>query len=526
MTNPSPFRLANKPFPSGLSFIVMDLAPLKPTEQVLISALQGIVALTGSLQQIFTIDSNCAPYSTDASLLWLKETGIQHTAATGVQNLIRELEGYLVGYILYDQQNNPDSLNIATSLAGVKAAVPVDVSIESETAGLAKVLDVSKMTYDQFWSSHQGDMSTNLAVELDPIPGDSQPTVYSGPRDFAAKSRAAVFYGNTGSPLGARDRVMRHLVEPAPIFGWGPTDSMGEYAFIKDVGGNGGFYVAANWARNLSVLSSLAVEPKPVPAPRPRPVYTPGKRYVAFIMSDGDNLQWILNRGNDPQWWGSTVRGTLPIGWTIPPALYYLAPTVWNYLVRTSTGEDGFVVGPSGIGYRFGNVSDNPKAFSDQCACLNAFMRDSGVQTVSIFGYDNWNTTEYWQPYLEQAAVAGAFYFEYDNWIMAESNYCTQWHNGKPLIPANEYLGTFQDHTEEESKATVLADLCAASPKNSGIFAVYVDAWATDGSGSKNNPMELMRDLWTSVQEQCGDTVELVTPGELVQLAILAKGSG
>ena len=45
-------------------------------------------------------------------------------------------------------------------------------------------------------------------------------------------------------------------------------------------------------------------------------------RYVAFVMSDGDNVQWLmLNfcKGQDAkQYWACPDRGRMPFGWTLP----------------------------------------------------------------------------------------------------------------------------------------------------------------------------------------------------------------
>ena len=48
-------------------------------------------------------------------------------------------------------------------------------------------------------------------------------------------------------------------------------------------------------------------------------------------MSDGDNIQWLLNWFiTDRRWFGSNNRGQTSIGWTISPALSELAPTVMS----------------------------------------------------------------------------------------------------------------------------------------------------------------------------------------------------
>ena len=85
---------------------------------------------------------------------------------------------------------------------------------------------------------------------------------------------------------------------------------------------------------------------------------------VCFVMSDGDNIQWLLNWFiTDIRWFGNNNRGQLDIGWTISPALSELAPTVMSKIYETSSntayGKDYFIAGPSGTGYIY------PENFKD-----------------------------------------------------------------------------------------------------------------------------------------------------------------
>ena len=50
-----------------------------------------------------------------------------------------------------------------------------------------------------------------------------------------------------------------------------------------------------------------------------------GKHKVAFLMSDGDNIQWMYNTfAVQPSWWASPDRGKVPLGWTVSPGLVEL----------------------------------------------------------------------------------------------------------------------------------------------------------------------------------------------------------
>jgi hypothetical protein len=338
------------------------------------------------------------------------------------------------------------------------------------------------MTYASLLTDYGGQLSKQFAVELNPG------SVFSGPRDYAVMANAIVFW--SGSDSTVRNLVMGHLDKPAPIFGWGDA-SPDEGWFIRDVGSAGDFYIASDWARDLSTLSSLspAIAPQEVTtSDADRITYDKSKNYITFIMSDGDNVQWTLNRSDDVQWWGSKERGKVPMGWTISPSLFFIATPVWNYLVGSATSKDEFVAAPSGIGYIFGDIVDeHGQQFQAQLEDLQAFLNASGVEVVSIFGDSDWRNTKYLDGFVNLEGVKGAFYFEFAGWIPSQANSETQWFTvgskSKPVIPTNEYLGG------SDNVSGIVADICNGN-KNDGVYAVYLNAWADRvGSQFQADPM-------------------------------------
>ena len=51
--------------------------------------------------------------------------------------------------------------------------------------------------------------------------------------------------------------------------------------------------------------------------------------------------------------WNDSARGTLPIGWTLSPALMQIAPAMAAYYLLSATTNDEFIAGPSGAAYLF-----------------------------------------------------------------------------------------------------------------------------------------------------------------------------
>ena len=72
-----------------------------------------------------------------------------------------------------------------------------------------------------------------------------------------------------------------------------------------------------NYAYNLSLLTNL----NSTISQKNHESYTENidsVHTVCFLMSDGDNIQWLLNWFiTDSRWFGNNNRGQIDIGWTI-----------------------------------------------------------------------------------------------------------------------------------------------------------------------------------------------------------------
>src|ERR1043165_2658989 len=94
--------------------------------------------------------------------------------------------------------------------------------------------------------------------------------------------------------------------------GWWPDEGTG----VQRVSQYGITTIASDWCSNLTMHSgtSRTVNVKPMP---PKPALQ-NKIYVAFILSDGDNLQYVEHLMR--KLWNDPRRGEVPIGWTVSPA--------------------------------------------------------------------------------------------------------------------------------------------------------------------------------------------------------------
>lgn len=113
-------------------------------------------------------------------------------------------------------------------------------------------------------------------------------------------------------------------------YGWTSSD---EHAFTASVTEAGGMVHASDFAYNLAVLSQLPPYVAPPPPPSPPPSPDPRRvqkqvHTVAFVNSDGDNLQLLQNDWISTSHWNDPLRGNLPVGWSYSPAMAALMPSI------------------------------------------------------------------------------------------------------------------------------------------------------------------------------------------------------
>lgn len=108
-------------------------------------------------------------------------------------------------------------------------------------------------------------------------------------RDYAILSKSLIFYEEDVNDSSFREKIFSSMDEGGRILGWGPDEHRNVSISSKyriDM-------IAADWSYNLSVLSSYKCSPQSQKIDN-NFKEEDGVHYVTFIMSDGDNMQWLL----------------------------------------------------------------------------------------------------------------------------------------------------------------------------------------------------------------------------------------
>ena len=392
-------------------YVISD-TDMNKEEQTMISALQGIISSKSDFQ-IYILPSNQPDYK-----LWLddlnKNYNISYENISDPWKLLNIFKHNINGYILYSN-SNPYSINNACSLASLKNSLPIDESLESKVQNyeITNLIEDCRNTgkhwaYKSLWNSG---LNHTTVIELSPEKSMAL-------RDYAIMSKSLIFYEYDINDFSLRKDIFSSMDDIARCLGWGPD----EFNNVSIASKYGVDTIAADWSYNLSVLSSFPINVQTQKHHNDVPAED-NIHYVTFIMSDGDNQQWLLGSNySSEKWYGSKNRGNFNLGWTLSPSLYYLAPTVFNKYYESASSSkysDYYIVSPSGNGYIY--PSKFPKTKLDSYTQrLNNYMKQVDQKYVLIIDDNALYDNSLLDKYTSCPNIEGLFYLDYKKIIITK----------------------------------------------------------------------------------------------------------
>ena len=395
-------------------------------------------------------------------------------------------------YLLCDFDQS--SMNVATSLSGIWRVVAVDAGSEDQARANGLYLKLSVRGKDEAWcfQNYWQEFYSGLLIQ--------QKESLLSLRDYGPLARAFTFFdGNSDFML----QVMDAARDNSPILGWGDA-SQGEDQFVRPASQTSVFTIAADHAWNLSLFSAVMADSLYQRTHRDQMLQTADSVHtVTFVMSDGDNLQWLMNDfSTNEKWYGSPLRGRFNMGWTISPSMVALAPSIMDRLYRdaaNNSGKDYFVCGVSGGGYLYPSYFPN---LADHCDRLDTLLTAADLNIVTILerrrGYF---TPEILDKYTRQPHVMGCLYLDYAQYDYYGGKIV--WSNGKPVVSARFNL--WQSFDTPESIAATVNQL-SRDPANSAAYSfINVHPWSKS-----------LQDVQRTINLFAAH-VQVVTPEEFMQ---------
>ena len=329
---------------------------------------------------------------------WLNDYGYSYVTAdkSNVYSYINSLcQGSVRGVILYSDKLSEHYVNLASSIGNTIKAIPltaesydswkengVNLPVIADIRGLEyeSAFDIYKYFFDNYWD----DCNHKILVV-------QRPGLAIQMRDLASAVGGAVIY--LSCSFGTESWLFKkYLKDMTPgesiITGWYADQ---ERELMTVAAQCGLSCVPADFFSNLTVFAQSQSIKVPEVPDMPE---LENKIYVAYFLSDGDNIQYDMHamRG---YWDENRInQGKVPVNWTISPALVDIAPGMMNYYYSQATDSECFVCGPSGMGYTMpmntfgankGNQFRNSNDFSSYVKMTNGYLQKAGLRTVTIW---------------------------------------------------------------------------------------------------------------------------------------------
>lgn len=480
-------------------------------EMILLQSLAGILLKQGSAEGIY-IESNADGRFILQDLVKRRSLQVEYWSSPRTAWGLAERFAPRFGgrYVLCDIARNPDSLNVARMAAYRFEAVIVDALLvaHAESRQWTRVFDATDKD-DRWFKTNWWPTWPIKSIALEQNNDPAISADYAFLNDYAPATGIPAFFEGTNSPL--RLAFLSELASDAILVGWPHSD---ELEFTEAHSRKDASVVAANWCQNLALLSSFRDRGRLplVPPLRSGPaVPETNVHYATFIFTDGDNVQWMHNNFLlNPNWWGNTNRGRVPVGWGISPCLRDLSPTLAEHLAENahaSTPAGDALLAMSPMGYCYPSLF-SPTTRAKNAVRLGAYMKDLGLRHLIVLDKYGFETPEVYRPYLDQADIDAIFYWD------AFGNYARyagaiKWQSGKPIISAYTNLWG-------KSGPGEVAAALNQRPRNprspEGYSVVDVHAW----SHGLDSVLACMRLL--------DRRVKVVTPDVLARLVQRALG--
>lgn len=211
-------------FPQPVHLDVADVTTADAADQALLTTLQGIV--NRHQPRIWLL------YSDDGSdQAWLDTTRVPYRKVGDALSLVERYRHEISGAIVYDT-DQPDSVNIATTMAGLHGAV-IATADQAKSLGLRVIEDLTgkfssnieayTWQLENLWPKCNHSMLTGISpTQTVPVDGVTWTTVAKVDQPVTDNSNKGTFTFDLSAELGG-DAVYVRFQDAYPNDGWGPS---------------------------------------------------------------------------------------------------------------------------------------------------------------------------------------------------------------------------------------------------------------------------------------------------------------
>jgi hypothetical protein len=412
-----PSALATMPQPADppTSLYVGSLQQGTPSLQLAVIA--GILARTSP--QIYMTSDSFVDGNIQSALT--KHYGVSFNTSSNTSQLITKFGAQACGsparWIRYEtnysssttlgQNQAVDQLNAVRTMCGVYNALPVPAGQNPPITGSSSPLyDISTWgtgvtLYQKVWNMVSGQV-TKQWLGINPPAGGS---IRLDMTDYLVMSPAFSFqvplvqlnssWDTVQSQKNFAATVINAYPTPYAVLGYvglgEPGGGSNEVDFVTAISGGssasgsalsgsspsahgGGYYSGTQLTSNMSLKSAWApFTGASFPNPASAPSYSSGQKYITFIASQGDCIDWVDN--NIANYMLESQSAGMPMGLTMTQVTQWLDPAIVHWFIDNIASTSGIVTsGSAGVGYNHATQLPNLTQFLATGASLASIV--------------------------------------------------------------------------------------------------------------------------------------------------------
>ncbi len=386
--------------PPARQLTVVDTRPLGTYERLALISLQALTSREEP--RIWLIFSDWDQRWLD----WHKTKGYidGYKVETDLKALFRREAKAYKGVVVPDM-NLYQGILIACNLAAVEdlivaspeLAKDLGIPVKEDLRGRLKTYAEGM---DWLWTKYKDRFNHHLCIYAHPN------TAFMGTLGYDMEMRGVIFWisgekdgGMPGADPIAEMEVMGRIFSEMPPnigmrgFPWaGEGLGLGEGGGVEFCGSFGKGLVCTDHTANMCVMSGVKIERLVPPVQPPAPPLEKDKVYVAYTMSDGDNINTFYDYF--ATYFDHPAHGEFPMGWGMGPAVLDLEPAVAQYFYEHAKPTDEFLADVSGIFYVFpqtyaSRFRERWKVFDGFVKWTGQYMERLGMKTVRPINGDD-----------------------------------------------------------------------------------------------------------------------------------------
>lgn len=455
----------------------------------------------GKSQYGVWLDSSNNFDSYDRSITYLKSAGVDTNFKSLTIDEILDCEyirPFIKGYILTDVEQNPESAVYAATAAHIYDAVIIDSRDESYYKQLTQgeeftmLCDATQKSTADAWHDFK-DSCKNSALVIMPVQTGQL-------REFAITNNLFVINLNhtQGSSVDGQNtdllnEVLAWLEPNSPVYGW--ESGVGEDVFVGKVSQYGHMMIPCDWVYNMSLMSINYKERQGaalanVVEPASIDYDTKYNKYVSFYLSDGDNIQWMINNFISQDYYTHPLSSQLKMSYGVAASnLSMVNADQFSYLIARQM-DNCSVVETFGGGYyyadTFGELGNRNESLTSISKSVAAHMRQQRIKVLALItkDVDSQSAKEAYQRYIsENDQLEGVIAMQYSPYAGGEGE--IMWFENSqgidiPVITVKYTLWDFgSTNHEREGTPTYIANKILEEDNSSPFSLVGVHAWSS-----------------------------------------------